>query len=781
MSDDNRLAVASVRLEDGGAPVEQVRAIRNHLTPSTRPGAAGAGAAPAKDASPFAFLFMLHGALRGRYWWLVPLAVLFGGAFGAAAWKLFPAKYHSEALLRVAYSLPPVLPSSEREPMQIYELLMQNQRLLITSRRVIDQAVQDPIWSRTGTQVPAKPDDYFAQNLKVDIKPRSEFILITVTDDDPQTAATAATAIVNAYSELFKSQYTDAEGHRDRRLEDLQETVRTDLEDVNRQIAEKSQEYGTPKLETFYEMAAARVMKLESALADVRTAIAMAPVDGDADGAAADRHPADPASPAATQPALPAEPLTPEQIAKTDAVMRDYLSEEAAATRNLTQLRRRGFGPAHPALIAAQETLDEAKERIRKYAEMSREFKATTAQVLGDPVNGLVATAGKSLADLKANEASLVSLYKKAREELVALGNKRFELQPLAARAETLQMKAERLNDRLEELGAERLTAGRLSTISSPEIALTPDRNRRLPMAAAAAGAGMCLPVGLVLLLSFVKRKYRFSDDTHTDVSPQFPLLGILPELNRNADDVEQMAAAAHSIHQIRVSLQSQAPKDGASVYLVTSATAGEGKTSLAMSLGLSFAASRRRTLVIDCDLVGQRLTDNLQASEVEGLHEALATGSLKRLVRKTKDGVFVLPAGRAAAHHGCAVPPATLAALFAEARRYFDVTIVDSGPILGSVEAAVVAREVDGVVFAIARGQEQGLVLKAVQRLESLGGRLAGCVFNRANRSDFDRLPYGSSWSSAPAKVNANSSNRLERFGPLVQAVAGTVPSTHN
>jgi Mrp family chromosome partitioning ATPase len=291
----------------------------------------------------------------------------------------------------------------------------------------------------------------------------------------------------------------------------------------------------------------------------------------------------------------------------------------------------------------------------------------------------------------------------------------------------------------------------------------------------------MCVPVGLVLLASLARRKYRYSDDAHGDASSKFPLLGILPELDESASNGEQMAAAAHSVHQIRVSLRSQAAHDSSSVYLVTSATAGEGKTSLAMSLGLSFAAARLRTLIVDCDMVGRRLTENLQAAELEGLYEALAAGSLKRVIRRTKEGVYVLPVGKVAARHGSSLPAAGLSTLFAEARKYFDVILVDSGPILGSVEAATIAREVDGVVFAISRGQDHGLVIKAVKRLESLGGRLAGCVFNRASRSDFDRLPYGSSWTSAPVKTGDVHQRRLERFGPLVQAVAGTMPAAHN
>ena len=73
------------------------------------------------------------------------------------------------------------------------------------------------------------------------------------------------------------------------------------------------------------------------------------------------------------------------------------------------------------------------------------------------------------------------------------------------------------------------------------------------------------------------------------------PLLGILPDL-KNVSDEEQLSAAARCIHQMRVLLRTLANGRPSSIYLITSSTAKEGKTSLTMSLGLSFAASGLRT-----------------------------------------------------------------------------------------------------------------------------------------------------------------------------------------
>ena len=104
------------------------------------------------------------------------------------------------------------------------------------------------------------------------------------------------------------------------------------------------------------------------------------------------------------------------------------------------------------------------------------------------------------------------------------------------------------------------------------------------------------------------------------DATDHLPLLGILPRLPDQLSDPEQAAVAAHCIHQIRIMLQVVRIRIAGEVFMVTSAATGDGKTSLTMALGLSFAASGSKTLVIDCDMVGQGLTHRLKANNVPGL-----------------------------------------------------------------------------------------------------------------------------------------------------------------
>ena len=119
------------------------------------------------------------------------------------------------------------------------------------------------------------------------------------------------------------------------------------------------------------------------------------------------------------------------------------------------------------------------------------------------------------------------------------------------------------------------------------------------------------------------------------------------------------------------------------------------------------------------------------------------------------------------------------------EAKKHFDTILIDTGPILGSIEASLVCAAADGVVLAVARGQQRPMVEKALGHLAAIGARLAGVVFNRAQSSDFERSISGMSMRSiarhpsSHTNGNGNGHGRANglakpgEYGPVARAVA--------
>src|SRR4030095_8242197 len=104
---------------------------------------------------------------------------------------------------------------------------------------------------------------------------------------------------------------------------------------------------------------------------------------------------------------------------------------------------------------------------------------------------------------------------------------------------------------------------------------------------------GSAMPIGVLLLIGLLDGRYRYSEEAGDDMSGMM-LLGILPNLPDRLTDPDQAATAAHGVHQIRTMLQSDGA-DARRAYCVPRASPGDGKTSLTLALGLSFAASGQR------------------------------------------------------------------------------------------------------------------------------------------------------------------------------------------
>jgi polysaccharide biosynthesis transport protein len=103
-------------------------------------------------------------------------------------------------------------------------------------------------------------------------------------------------------------------------------------------------------------------------------------------------------------------------------------------------------------------------------------------------------------------------------------------------------------------------------------------------------------------------------------------------------------------------------------------------------------------------------------------------------------DNLWAIPVGIAHDFHPEQIATADMSRILDLARNDFDTIVVDTGPILGSLEANVVAPMSDRVVLVVSRGQQAKLVRSAIDRLTRLGAVCGGLVFNRAESYDFDR-----------------------------------------
>jgi capsular exopolysaccharide synthesis family protein len=703
---------------------------------------------------------LLHQMLRGRYPMAITTGLLLGALVAVYLWHTTEPQYASSGLIRISYDIPKLNTTDDYKPMEVFEAFMQSQQALMTSHRVLSEALKDPQWQKSRFAVDPQATDRFVGGLKVEHRAGTEHLQVTYTSSNPVFAAVAANAVIDAYAQLYQAANQQSTNEKAAAMQTRRDQLREKMDRQEAELRQSAAEFGGSNVERFYDLAVQRLGRVESALIDVRIALALTERPGQAPGRVF---------------------LTPQQIARFDGTMGRYLAEREQLENEQEQLRLRGYGEGHKQMVQVQRALELVTARIRDYAMDFQTAEHTQPVSPAGPSTG-VNVAGKTADALHVDEKNLTALEKEVKDQLAILSTKKMAVD--AARSELDKAKGDysELTQKMALLQVEAGMGGRMSIMSRAEIPVVAQRDRRAQAAALGGIGAFLLPSAAIIVVTAARRRYRYSEDAaETADHRELPLLGILPQLPPRLTEPEYAADAAQCVHQIRVMLQVRAQGQESMAYLMTSACPGEGKTSLTAALALSYAAAGAKTLLLDADLIGQRLTRGYRMEDRSGFREIVA-GSLEVKPYETAmANLSIIPAGVSDGRDACAVSSGVVKRLLKDLRSRYDVILVDSGPILGSLEALVVAGQVDGVVLTISREQQKPLVDRAVRQLKSVGARIAGMVFNKAQNWDFRRSVSMSSLRSVSRSPDTGlvraGVTSTSGFGSLVDSVQTYMP----
>ena len=94
------------------------------------------------------------------------------------------------------------------------------------------------------------------------------------------------------------------------------------------------------------------------------------------------------------------------------------------------------------------------------------------------------------------------------------------------------------------------------------------------------------------------------------------------------------------------------------------------------------------------------------------------------------------------------------------ELRRQDEVSILDTGPFVGSIGLLPVAAASDSVVLSVRRGRSRARLEHCIASFDSLGIPVLGVVLNRASQSDCDEYVSYSAVSSKRLIASGESSS---------------------
>jgi polysaccharide biosynthesis transport protein len=729
------------------------------------PGVGGGNTAP----PPPSPMRKIQRLLRGREKLAITLGLCGAIVGGLVGWFSQKPQWISSGTVWIRPIIPRLLDSDKVMP--FYTQYIQSQCAILVGPRVLDRAVQSNDWKATGLPSNSDMAATLKQNLDVSSPKNSQHIIVSYIDERDAVAHAAVRSVIHAYESI----YSDANGQEMKQkigqIEAKKDELESAIRGIQGQMRALTDKHGSDDLKVVYDESMKHLMQLRDQVRGVQLKLDAAK-----------------ATLAKQEGIDPAAALSPEIIAQNDPTMRQYLANLDTMTFQLQQLAR-SVGVKNPTYLSRAAEVEDQKQRIATYAEAYR--KQFNGGKFFDPFSGQITLLSKDMFDNWDFQAgALQKQLDKEEADNNSLTKDWSQMLDLKQQLERFRTEKEKYDRQYDEQLAQAAMGGTLQVVSDGDTPIpAPDKRKQFAFVGFMGGAG--LPIGIILLWGLLDPKLRYSEEAGSDMSGM-TLLGILPNLPDRLTDPAQAATAAHCVHQIRTMLQINSREDH-NVFAVTSASPGDGKTSLTLALGLSFAASGSRTLLIDCDLVGAGLTARLDMGGPDGVLEAMANRDLLPFVRPTDiSDLSMLPVGQAQAHHAGMFSPAALKRMLTEAKKHFEIVLIDSGPVLGSIEATPVCAAADGVILTVSRGQQRPLVEKAMQHLMSIGARFAGVVFNRAQARDFARSISGISLRSiarhqqstgvhpgdARTNGNGNGSQRTggKAFGPVARAVASSV-----
>jgi len=172
---------------------------------------------------------------------------------------------------------------------------------------------------------------------------------------------------------------------------------------------------------------------------------------------------------------------------------------------------------------------------------------------------------------------------------------------------------------------------------------------------------------------------------------------------------------------------------------VLTSATPGEGKSTIACHLAIANADRGKKTLLVDGDLRRPSLHTKFGLSPREGLSNVL-TGELPWqdvvLPVEGRPNLSVLPAGLGS-HRAADLIGPRLATLLDEFAKEYDLVILDSPPLLGFAECLQMATAADGVlIISLAGETKRRAVAEVISVLSRLRANIVGVVLNQVSRN---------------------------------------------
>lgn len=705
--------------------------------PAEPSAAAGLSAAPSLESLWF--------AVR-RHWALaLSLGLLAGVLGGSLAWYFAPAEYLAQTLLELS---PRGGRGEGEDNVQSYQ---RSQSALLKSYAVLQGTLERPnIAELAEVRSQSDPTEWLSKAITLDSLLGPEIIRVSLKGDHSEDVALILNELIKVY---MKEAARKEEGRILERMKQLKENYRDCAEKLRERrqtLLVRQDEIGVDDVDTLRMRQQTTLQQLGSVQTErVRLRLKTQETKNDLEG-------------------LRELVKHPENIAISDFAVGEELKLDPVMKKHFEQLtliedKIQTF--RHAASRNSSDTQSELKRLERQRAGIQKAMADYQGATLATVVSRLrskqiseaqdnIIKAERSLQLIKEQERTveaeihrLEGLVSSLRNDGRPLDKSTSSIDALRDEVAQMEQVLKKVGEELGNLQAELPATPRVTQLEPAKPPLARKRDRQYKAAGAVAFGLFGLVFLGVGMVEFRHRRVYTSEDLARNLNVN--LLGTLPELPPQARTVlssesassPQQTILAEAVDSLRTQLLHAARHEARRVVLVTSAIAGEGKTSLASHLAASLARGGNKTLLIDGDLRNPTAHKQFALSVQPGLAEALRDEMpLEQLVRATPvEGLAILTAGRCDRRAIQALAREGVKKLLDRLKGEYDFLIVDACPVLPVADALLLGQHADAVVLAVMRNFSRlPAVFEAQRRLAALDIPMLGAVVLGENKDSY-------------------------------------------
>jgi succinoglycan biosynthesis transport protein ExoP len=696
-----------------------------------------------------------------RHKWLMAASfILVAGVCVPCSWLLPVPLYESTALVRVEPVVPRIVFNTENNGMlPLYREYMNTQVSAIRSPKVLERVldrknIQETHWYREeGKRLmrdALSPLERLAKTLDVQTRPNTQLISVSISTERGNEAKLIVDTTVDEYYKAVKEREQQENLELIGKVREQHTALESEIKGLRELRKSLSRDSGLMDSLELRTQLSTKLDDLESNYMEVDRDLKLL-------GSRLERSTAQ-----ATQPAAGKEG-TPTQSGPDYAVDAEWRGLNLAVknVRHELDLARGEYGEAHPKIKQMTSNVTHAESLLAERESQLKEQWGRPAVAQTNPSNSQMASISPEA--IKQQILPEKQLEKELlQKDIDKLRGKVTDIAAITRNEEQLRDKQQifaTVRDRLTTLETESKAPGRITIDSYGFGSSEPGKDRRPLLTVMSLGGAVMVALALAYLRGMSdSRIHEAGDIQHIGQAPFLGRLTLLPkkivpkELGGPWDRSLLVAAPRNSsmnsypdpygplalmegVRMVRTALLERLGGTTAErAVLITSPTAGAGKTSVALLLARSIAVTGKKVLLVECDFYRPSLSGRLGLKAGAGLAALLSRDVDDAHAIQQRIGMpflDVLPLGDL---HEAFNPEVLANGVFSECvarwKQSYDFVILDSSPVLLVADARILASHADGTILVVRASHNRRMeTWTAFEQLAATRGGVLGVV----------------------------------------------------